>query len=265
MTIPVDARRAFATPNQLVDLVRAIRDAPAGASEPDWLEWKSTVDLRVKAWKVEIARYTIGMANREPTRAAADAEGYAYIVFGVEPGSLVGVITVDSTELDDGVAPYLGASGPRWTPMFIDVDGVTVLVVTVQPPKLGDPIWAFQKEFTGNGTEGYNVAYREGEVFVGRGGRTERPNAADHEMLQARLLDRADSAAERRREQAAQWPRVVPAPTAEWLDSSGRYVGAKASRVLPVTNAGPGLALHVGGQLDFASRGARSSDLSRRP
>ena len=255
MTIPIDARRAFLTPSAMVELVCAIRDARAGVSEPDWLEWKSTVDLRSKSWKVEIARYTIGMANREPARAATDVEGYAYIVFGVEPGSLVGVTTIDSTELDDGVAPYLGAGGPGWTPAFVEVDGVSVLVVTVSPPRPGDPIWAFQKEFTGTGAEGHSVAYREGDIFVRRGGRTERANAADLEMLQARLLDRADSAAERRRTEAAQWPLVVPTPTAEWLSSSGRYSGAKASRVLPVTNGGPGIAQNVGGQLDFTNQG----------
>ncbi len=134
----------------------------------------------------EIARHTIGFANRDPASAARHAEGYGYLVLGSEPENLQGVKPIDMAELDGGVAPYLGRDGPHWIPQFLEVGGSTVLVVTVPPPAQGNPIYCLQKEFS-ESTGPERINYRNGEIFVRRHGRTERANAADMRMLQRRL------------------------------------------------------------------------------
>jgi hypothetical protein len=59
---------------------------------------------------------------------------------------------------------------------------------------------------------------------------------------------------ERKRTEAAQWPRVFPAPSADWVGSTDRYSGEWSSRLLPVKNGGPGVALNVQADLDFTSQ-----------
>lgn len=212
------------------------------------------VDLQSKRWKAEIARQVIGMANRDPARAAAQAEGYGYLALGVIPGEVIGVKRIDLAELDEGVASYLGGSdGPGWTPSFVDIDDAAVLVVTVPPPRPGDPIWFFQKEFSGK-EEGYSFTYRDGDIFVRRGSKTERANGAELRMLRARLLQGSNVVIERRRLEAANWPRLFPSPPPTWTAGQGIYAGEASSSVLPVKNAGPGVALNVSGSLDFTNQ-----------
>lgn len=62
---------------------------------------------------------------------------------------------------------------------------------------------------------------------------------------------------ERKRADAAQWPRAFPAPSSEWTASRGNYAGLGSSHVLPVKNGGTGVALNVSGELDFTGQGGR--------
>ena len=66
---------------------------------------------------------------------------------------------------EQGIATYIGgAEGPDWGPSYEDVDGKTVLVITVEPPRWGDPVFTFRRGFD---------AYRDGDIFIRRAGKTD--------------------------------------------------------------------------------------------
>jgi len=100
-------------------------------------------------------------------------------VVGCEPGDLKGVIPVDPAQLDDGLSSYLGgARGPVWSATFVDVDDRLVLIVVVEPPKDGDPIFTLRKTYQ---------KYSAGTVFVRSHGKTAPADDHDMDRLQARL------------------------------------------------------------------------------
>jgi hypothetical protein len=75
--------------------------------------------------------------------------------------------------------PWLGGvEGPRYAPTYVVLEGKKVLVVVVEPPKNGDPIFTLRKEFEGGA--------RDGDVYVRKGARTERANSADMKALMER-------------------------------------------------------------------------------
>lgn len=174
--------------------------------EADWIEWKGPLDLATKEGCFHVARAVLGLANREPERAQLVAEGLGYVVVGAEPGSLHGLTTVDPAQLDQVVEQYLGgADGPAWTPAYIPIGQTTVLVVTVEVPRPGDPIHTLRREFG---------KYREAAVFVRKHGRTDLAGAADMDALQRRLL------ASGGRRQANLAVSVVGDVPLSWFDSS---------------------------------------------
>lgn len=183
MALTIDTQRALRTVPQHQSLVDAIRGAPSHEQETDWVEWKVGVDLREKAWQAEIGRQTLGFANRHPDRAASVCGGCAYLVLGVEPGNLEGVNPVDAAALDDSVSAYVATDGPQWAPDYVRLDGKTVLVITIEPPRWGDRIFAFEKEFPG---------FKNGDVFIRRHGKTEHANAQELRMLSERAAARGD-------------------------------------------------------------------------
>ena len=178
MAINLDTARAFRTPDELLRLVEAVRDADLATTEPDWIEWKSQADLADKRWHAECARQIVGPANRMPENALLHAEGCGYVVIGAEPGSVLGVAPIDNADLTSGIVRYVWA---RWTPSFVQVDGVHVLVLTVEPPSPGDDIVAIHSEYSV-----VVVLVRDGDVFVRRPGQTARATAADMQALTAR-------------------------------------------------------------------------------
>jgi hypothetical protein len=188
MALDIDTTRPFLSLAARRRLIEAVRDAPPAESEPDWIEWKGRVDLSSKRWMAEIARHIVGFANRDPTKAHRAADGFGYILIGVEPGKVWGVDPIDNAQLESGTTPYLGLDGPQASPEYVDVDGKPVLVISVAPPRAGDRIFAFEKEYQHEDDDGVRISYRNGEVFVRRDGRTERARAADLRMLERRLL-----------------------------------------------------------------------------
>jgi hypothetical protein len=64
---------------------------------------EGTLDLTLKDAKEHIAKQVLGFSNRTVATAARHAEGYAYLLVGVEPGSLVGVDTIDNADLVSGI------------------------------------------------------------------------------------------------------------------------------------------------------------------
>lgn len=153
----------------------AVRDGLVHEPEKDWLEWKSDVVLGDKRWQAELAKHVLGFANRDPARAQRAAEGTAYLLAGVEPGELDGVAPLDPAKLEAAMAAYLGtANGPAWDADYIDVEGKTVLVLTVEPPRSGDPPWPLRREYQ---------SLRDGTVYVRRQGQTAPATSAEIDML----------------------------------------------------------------------------------
>lgn len=56
-----------------------------------------------------LARHILGMANRLPGPAAANAGGQGFVVAGAEPGNRCGVEAADPADLSQGIDAFLGA------------------------------------------------------------------------------------------------------------------------------------------------------------
>ncbi len=218
MTIEIDTSRSLRTHDQLVALVKAVESAGI-EDESRALEWKSGY---AKLGDVEssfaISRAILGLANRPVDVAHAQFEGTGYVLVGVEPGQISGQVVPDSAELLNALRRYTGHGRPLWDPRTVNVDGVSVLVVTVEPPRPGDRIALLNKSF--QTTKGALVA--EGTVFVRQPGATERASRADLEMLQDRLLSGTefDAAAARAESRNAELRDLV----ADMVHAAGQWV-----------------------------------------
>ncbi|WP_344142347.1 ATP-binding protein [Polymorphospora rubra] len=183
MSLQIDTSSPLLLPSQLVELVRAVE----GADEHDehrWIEWKSSgLDPATAAGQAHIVKQIIGLANRQPTAAAQSAGGYGYLLVGVEPGEITGVTTVDPATLIGKVRSCIG-DAVQWRPEYVQVDGKTVLIVIVDPPKPGDPICYTRKHID---------KFQAGTIYVRHAGRTDQATPNDLDMLQARLLERTPS------------------------------------------------------------------------
>jgi hypothetical protein len=133
VSLNIDTWHPMRRPSELEALVRAVLDAVA-EDEAEWIEWKSNLALdNTEGW-FSISKQVLGMANRNPERAARFVGGLGYLVVGVEPARLLGVNPVDVAKLDAYLQRYLGSNGPVWAPTYLTVDGKTVLVVVVEAP-----------------------------------------------------------------------------------------------------------------------------------
>src|SRR4051812_36714127 len=94
-------------PSERKALIELIHDS-AQLQETDWLEWKSGYDLTKPAGRAATAKHIIGFANRLPDRAQRNADGYAYLVLGVEPGTYHGMPMHDSADVENWLRPYVG-------------------------------------------------------------------------------------------------------------------------------------------------------------
>src|ERR1039458_2011449 len=155
-----DTTRAARGVDDLEQLVQFVLGTH-GANESDWIEWKTDVDLSTKAGSFSAARQILGFANRSPDVAAAHVGGLAYLVVGAEPKNLAGSRSIDPAHLTDGLKRYLGTDGPRWSPVWLSLEGKDVLVVVIEAPKLGDDIHTLRREFEGA---------QNGAIFIRRPG-----------------------------------------------------------------------------------------------
>lgn len=182
MAISIDTTQALRRPADLLGLVRAVVNAMP-EDEAHWVEWKGSLPLdKAEGW-FSLARQILGFANRHPDRAARFAGGLGYLIVGAEPGATDGVVPVDVAKLDDWLRPYLGAAGPVWSPTFLEVDGVAVLVILVEPPGWGDPIYPLRRTYQpakGTGSD-------KGTIFVRREAKIERASDDEIDFLQERL------------------------------------------------------------------------------
>jgi hypothetical protein len=146
MALDVDSSAALRGQQRLAALVDAVVAASPN-DEADWIEWKSAIDLGQKDAQGTIARHVLGMANRSCADAQRHCAGCGYLVIGAEPGVVTGVAEVDPAILDQGIQAYLGSEGPAWGMSYLRKDAVSVLVITVEPPRAGDRIRTLQKDF----------------------------------------------------------------------------------------------------------------------
>jgi hypothetical protein len=183
VTLSVDAARAFRYDSELRQLVQAVRDGGVH-DESEWIEWKIAVDgadaareplLTATAGEL-IARAVLGFANRMPEVAENWAEGHAYLLIGVQPGEVRGVRSSDPEKIHSRVRPYVGGL-ISWRPEYTTVDGRQALVVIVDPPRLGDPIYPLQKGMQNR---------LPGTIFVRHPGKTEQADPGDIAKLTAR-------------------------------------------------------------------------------
>jgi hypothetical protein len=165
-------------PTEWVALLTAIEHADPG-DEQTWLEWKSTLDLTSRQDVGTIlSKAILAMANRDPQEAARTMGGHGIVIVGLESGSVQGVSQVDNADLDKLVSLYVGADGPRWQPHLYTYAGKGVLIVVIDPPHWGDPIWTMAKQIG---------KYADGTIFVRKRARSEPANSADIARLSERL------------------------------------------------------------------------------
>jgi hypothetical protein len=220
-TLNATTMRAIRGPSARLALVRAVRDGGPITTETDWIEWKSEVDIRDKRSRMEhIVRHILGFANRQPDRAARVAEGWAYLLLGVEPGALGGVEEIDTATLESWLRPYLGWE-LRWDADYVNLDGKAVLVIWVEAPGWGDPIYPLRKALD---------PYQDGTIFLRRLGKTERASSAEIDQL----MERAARGA-RVLQVTIDWlsgPKVItPVETRE--EDTRAWVEAERRRILP--------------------------------
>lgn len=187
MALAIDLTRAVSSAAARSALIQAIGAAPAHEPETDYLEWKSQMDLRQRHERAEASSYILGFANRKPSTAARYLDGYGYLVIGTEPGSLVGLSPIDSANLVTWLDPYVGGIGvgPQWDIDWVEVGATHVLLISVSPPRHGDPPWPIRKEFAA-AVDGQPVNIRNGAVYIRRNGKTVEANANELDMLAER-------------------------------------------------------------------------------
>lgn len=185
MALPGDVSKPLRGPTARKELVLAIRDPSDGIQETDWIEWKSAVDLNSKSWQGEIARQVLAMANRPRERAIRCVGGYGYVVLGVAPGQLHGVEVLDPADLESAIGRYTGrGDGPVWEPHYVAVDGVSVLVVEVDPPQRGHQAWPLRREYQ----DSNGKAIPRGRVFIRRHGMTVEASDSEIDELWRRAV-----------------------------------------------------------------------------
>jgi hypothetical protein len=183
MPFPIEIDRPFLLPSQLDRLARAVLVAH-DYDETRWIEWKSSLDLSSQHGLIHIVKQILGFANRDPRTAATWAGGYGYLLVGVSPKGPKGVVKIDPGTLTERLAPYVGTK-VNWTPEFITVAEVDVLVVVVEPPRQGDTIHFLRKDLI-NPTIKNQVVHPEGAIFIRRTGQSVTANEDEREMLMRR-------------------------------------------------------------------------------
>jgi hypothetical protein len=178
MAAASDFSRVARRPSERLAVVEHIITTP-NLQENEHLEWKSGYDLSTKPGAAKTAKQLIGMANREPARAARLLEGHAYVILGVDAGRLHGLMKRwDSADIENWIAPFVGPD-LVYDIHYVEVRGRDVLMFVVGPSKQGDPIFALQRTTQ----DEHGKEMRAGTIYVRRGGKTEVADPAEIAML----------------------------------------------------------------------------------
>ena len=175
--LEIDHARAARSHSERLAIIRAIITAPQHEPETDWLEWKSELDVSSAEGAFKAARSILGFGNRDPDYVARYARGCTYLVVGAEPGSLVGVTPHDPADVEQWISPYIARGEPQWSVDYLDLDGTTVMFITIEAPEWGDPIFTLQK----GGTKTMS-----GAIYVRGNGKTEQASPQEVRRLSER-------------------------------------------------------------------------------
>jgi hypothetical protein len=164
-------------------LLEAVENAHPN-DESEWIEFKADLDPNTKDGAAAIAKAVIAFANRDPDRAQRWCRGHAFVVLGLAPGNLAGAPEIDPADLHNKVNALLASPPPDWDPTPMTYKGTSLVVITVAPPKPGDPIACTGK------SSGEVV---DGNIYVRVPGKSERAKAADLRRLSARLAPASET------------------------------------------------------------------------
>jgi len=139
-------------------------------AERYFLELKSEVDLATERGQAKVAKFILGAANRMPDRAAKRFNGHALLVLGITKGVVTGIPFFEAKDLERGVKKFIGADGPGWDFERVRVDeDRDVIVVVVDPPHDGDPVWTCCKDGPENLKDGGIYIRADGETREAKG------------------------------------------------------------------------------------------------
>ncbi len=173
------------TSDRLAGLVRAIV-AALPVDETRWLEWKRELNLKDSRHQFQAAKTILGLANRDVDQSQRWVGGYGYFVVGASAGGYGSMTRVDHAEIDAQLRRWVGAgdSAPRWQPTWVIVDGNDVLLIEVEPPRIGDPIFPLRSRYSKSGKSDAqdDPSWEPGTVFIRRAASTNQ--ADDEEILQ---------------------------------------------------------------------------------
>lgn len=189
MALSTSTATAVRSLAQYRELVEAIYHAPQAEQETFSLEWKSEAALAEKRWQAELGKQILAFANRDPELAAKQFGGCGYIVVGARPGQLAGTAVYDTAKVEAWLSAYVGRTpeAPEWAPTYLEVEGKSILVLTVEPPKAGDPMWSCQRDYSSNERGRQKWVARKGALYIRRLASTEEAAPEDIVMLSRRL------------------------------------------------------------------------------
>ncbi|WP_165693257.1 ATP-binding protein [Mycobacteroides abscessus] len=149
-------------------------------AERHYLEMKSEINPVDKAGGAKIAKFILAAANRDPARAARYLDGHAVLLLGISEKQVTGLPAFEAKDMESAVCRYLGDPGPQWDFQRIPVsDGRDVIVIVVDPPRAGDPIWMCCND----GPENLN----DGDVYIRADGASRKAKGGDMKMLMTRM------------------------------------------------------------------------------
>lgn len=208
-------------------------EAHGDAVESDYLELKSSLNLRDALDLAKIAKFILGAASRGEAQAAANFHGEAVMVIGAGRGESVGIPRgIEEYQLRDKLRPYLGQHGPRFhVQRHFLASGREVLFVVVEAPKAGDPLFPCHKDFQPINSDDRKHALQDGALYVRPGSNTRLARAGEVLDLQERY--RSSTA-----QSVSAWVEVTAAPSSH----GDRYLRRTIVHVdnqsdLPVYNA----------------------------
>lgn len=240
------------------ELLNAISNSD-GTDETIWIEHKAGLDPSTKNGGAALAKAIVAFGNREVTTAARYLGGYGLIVVGMEPGSTPGITRIDPAQLRDSVDRFIAAPAPGWDSSHHTFQDKTVLVVTVDPPCEGDPVFVIGKA---GGDPKAGESIRDGAIYVRRPGKSEIATSADIRRLEARRdaglavkheLDISVGLAST--EYAIPW---LIDHDATWVD---RYVELEKTKLLEALDPTPRTAPGASGVLGLVRAYPRQMDL----
>lgn len=154
-----------------------------GLAERHFIELKSDIDPTGKEGAAKVAKYILGTANRDPARASRYFEGRAVMVLGVAKDDICGLERFEAKDFVGAVQQYVGDPGPHWDYHRIPINNERdVVVVTVEAPRPGHPMWPCCRE---------GVGLKDGRIYVRADGETREANSGEIRVLIERAAAKA--------------------------------------------------------------------------